>query len=73
MERALRLLKFIVAAAIIKANTEKARFCKTLDKMSELQALVEMIDWRIGDEQSGVVRLVYAALVCIRSFNTVAL
>lgn len=52
-----------VAAGEESANTAKAWACKRLDKISQLWAVVEGLNWTFGGECGCVAGLVYSELL----------
>lgn len=73
MVRAVRYLKCLVSAGKCRANTAEALACKALDRMSELQALVEKLKGAVGDVHACVAEIFNAELILFRSFITAVL
>lgn len=73
VRRTVQLLKGRVATNEDGVNTAEAQACKTLDRMSKLRPLVEILKWTDGGEQACVARLVNAEFVHVLLVITAAL
>lgn len=73
MVQALRCLENLVAARKDRANTAEFRACKTLNNMSDLQALVEGLDHTVVGERLCVWELVHSELIRVLSVTTATL
>lgn len=71
--RALRSLKSHVAAAKYRTSTTEARACERLDTMSDLQALLNRLNFTVGGKHSRFAELVGAELISVRQDITTAL
>lgn len=71
--RAMWTFRGRVATGEDRANTEDALACETIDKMSELRALVEGLNWTVSGQRARVVELVNAESICVLLVITAAL
>lgn len=62
-----------MAAGKDRGNIAEARACESWDRMCELWALVEGLNWTAGGEHASLVRIFDADLICDESVITVVL